>query len=267
VKVAVIVQARLGSTRLPGKVLLPLAGKPLLQRMLERVAAASTPFELVVATTTENQDQPIRDLCRDMGVRCFSGHPLDLLDRHYRAARECQADVVVKVPSDCPMIDPGVIDRVLGYYLAQPAEYDFVSNLHPASYPDGNDVEVIPFSVLASAWGEAMRPLEREHTTPFIWDQPGRFRIGNVRWETGLDFSATHRWTIDYQEDYALLAWVFEELWSEARPVFRITEIINLLAAKPEIAETNARYAGMTWTSLRAGELRTGGRMPSGGVA
>jgi spore coat polysaccharide biosynthesis protein SpsF len=259
VKIAAIVQARLGSTRLPGKVLLPLAGKPLLQRMLERVLGSSTPFELLVATTTEVQDQPVRDLCREMGVRCYSGHPHDLLDRHYRAARESRADVVVKIPSDCPMIDPAVIDRVLGFFLARNAEFDYVSNLHPPSYPDGNDVEVMPFSTLACAWSEASRPLEREHTTPFIWDQPGRFRIGNVTWETGLDFSESHRWTIDYQEDYALLSWVYDELWSASHPLFSMHEIINLLATKPEIAEVNARYAGTSWYSLRAHELRTGG--------
>src|SRR5262249_13886715 len=101
VKTLVVVQARMGSTRLPGKVLLPLAGAPLLQRMLERIEAARTPFELTVATTTAAADDPIRQLCRRLGVRCYSGHPTDLLDRHYQAARELRADAVVKIPSDC----------------------------------------------------------------------------------------------------------------------------------------------------------------------
>jgi spore coat polysaccharide biosynthesis protein SpsF len=120
VKVLVVVQARTGSTRLPGKVLLPVAGAPLLVRMLERVCAASTPSEVVVATTTDAADQPVRELARQAGVRCVSGHPTDLLDRHYQAALECGlspaspgGDVVVKIPSDCPLIDPAVIDRVM----------------------------------------------------------------------------------------------------------------------------------------------------------
>ncbi|MBV8201295.1 MAG: glycosyltransferase family protein, partial [Acidobacteria bacterium] len=228
-KVLAVVQARTGSTRLPGKVLLPLAGAPLLLRMLERVQAARTPTEVVVATTTDAADQPVRELARQAGVRCVSGHPTDLLDRHYQAALACGlspapaagaggggGDVVVKIPSDCPLIDPAVIDRVIGCHLADPERFDFVSNLHPATYPDGNDVEVMPMAVLAAAWREAARPHEREHTTPFIWDQPGRFRLGNVRWETGRDLSMSHRFTIDYPEDYAFVSAVYDALYTAA---------------------------------------------------
>jgi len=256
-KILVVVQARRGSTRLPGKVLLPLAGRPLLQRMVERVMHASMPFDLVVATTRAPEDQAIRDLCGAIGVHCFSGHPLDLLDRHFNAARECGADVVVKIPSDCPLIDPAVIDRVLAFYVRHVGEFDYVSNLHPPTYPDGNDVEVVPFPVLDVAWREASRPLEREHTTPFIWDQPARFRIGNVMWEAGKDLSASHRWTIDYPEDYAFLSRVFDELYSPARPVFPIADILRLLVEKPDIAALNARYAGTSWMTCHANELRT----------
>ncbi len=171
--IVVVVQARTSSTRLPGKVLLPLAGRPLLERMLERVRAARTPFTLVVATTTNPGDQPIRDLCAGKNIICYCGHPTDLLDRHYRAARSLVPDAVVKIPSDCPLIDPAVIDRVLGFYVARHDEYDFVSNLHPPSWPDGNDVEVMSLAALEAAWKEARTPVEREHTTPFIWDPPG----------------------------------------------------------------------------------------------
>lgn len=259
-KILVVVQARRGSTRLPGKVLMPLAGKPLLERMLERVMAATTPFQLAVATTTEAHDQPVRDIAREVGVACFSGHPLDLLDRHYRAAREFRADVVVKIPSDCPLIDPAVIDRVLGCYLARSDDFDFVSNLHPPSYPDGNDVEVMPYPMLERAWSEASRPLEREHTTPFFWDQPERFRIGNVAWEDGRDLSASHRWTIDYPEDYAFISRVYEELWSPSRPIFALHDILHLLTMKPDIGRLNAGHAGRPWYASHASELRTAGR-------
>src|SRR5262245_37764269 len=115
-KIIVVVQARMSSTRLPGKVLMPLAKRPLLQRMLERVLAARTPSEIVVATTRDRADDIIETIAAETGVRCFRGHPTDLLDRHYAAGRECRADVVVKIPSDCPLIDPAVIDRVIGYY-------------------------------------------------------------------------------------------------------------------------------------------------------
>ena len=132
------------------------------------------------------------DVCRENKINFFRGHPLDLLDRHYKAALEYKADVVVKIPSDCPLICPDVIDNVLDYYIENKSKFDFVSNLHPATHPDGNDVEVIPVEILKAAWEEAKQDFEREHTTPFIWDHPERFRIGNVEWETGLDFSKSH---------------------------------------------------------------------------
>ncbi len=247
--IVVVVQARTSSTRLPGKVLLPLAGRPLLERMLQRVQAARTPFTLVVATTTNPGDQPIRDLCAEQGVICYCGHPTDLLDRHYRAARSLVPDAVVKIPSDCPLIDPAVIDRVLEFYVAHHEEYDFISNLHPPTYPDGNDVEVIPFGALETAWKDARSPVEREHTTPFIWSRPERFRLGNVEWETGLNYSASHRWTIDYAEDYLLINAIYNELYVPWRPVFTIEEILNLLRAKPELPLLNARFAGTYWYS------------------
>jgi spore coat polysaccharide biosynthesis protein SpsF len=253
----VIVQARTGSSRLPGKVLLPIAGKPLLQRMLERVRAVEIPFRLIVATTTHFSDNPVRKLCARLGVKCYSGHPTDLLDRHYQAAKLESADAVAKIPSDCPLIDPAIIDRVLGFFLQQSDRYDFVSNLHPATYPDGNDVEVMHFSALETAWREAKKPFEREHTTPFLWEQPQRFRIGNVTWETGLNYSMTHRWTIDYPEDYNFLKAVFEELWSEENPIFHLQDILSLLERRPEIAGLNACFAGVNWYRSHLHELKT----------
>jgi spore coat polysaccharide biosynthesis protein SpsF len=256
-KTLVVIQARTGSTRLPNKVLLPLAGSPLLQRMIQRVRAATCSFELVVATTTAPEDDAIRQLCREIDVECFSGHPTDLLDRHYRAAMAAKADVVVKIPSDCPLIDPAVIDRVLTDAEANRERYDYVSNLHPPTWPDGHDVEVIRMAAVETAWREAERDFEREHTTPFIWDNPERFRIGNVEWKTGLDYSMTHRWTIDYIEDYLFIESVYDELWSAARPMFSIQDVLNLLAARPGIAAINARYRGVNWYRHHLGELRT----------
>jgi len=254
---AIVIQARVGSSRLPGKVLLPLAGKPLLERMVERVLSISTTSEVVVATTWGVVDDPIRALCIRMGVRCYSGDPLDLLDRHFQAARMVGADRVAKIPSDCPLIDPAVIDRVLGFHLDFAREYDYVSNLHPATYPDGNDVEVMPVAILEIARREAGRPFEREHTTPYLWERPERFRIGNVLWDSGLDYSMSHRWTVDYDEDYRFVKRVYEELWSERRPVFSLGDILDLLRAKPEIGTINARYAGVNWYRNHLDELTT----------
>lgn len=255
-KVLVVVQARMGSSRLPGKVLLPLAGAPMLQRQLERIRAARTSFDLVVATTTADADQPIRDLCDRLGISCFSGHPTDLLDRHYQAARLTGAEAVVKIPSDCPLIDPAIIDRVLRRFLEAPEPLDYASNLHRATYPDGNDVEIMSMAALRAAWSEARLPHEREHTTPFIWDRPERFRIANVGSDAGLDLSMTLRLTVDYPADYALVSAIFEALWREDR-VFGLDEILNLLARRPSLRLLNQRYNGVNWYRHHLKELRT----------
>ncbi len=256
-KTLVVIQARTGSTRLPDKVRLPLAGAPLLQRMIERVAAAKTPFSVTVATTTSPADDPIVDIARAAGVDCFRGHPTDLLDRHYHAALAARADVVVKIPSDCPLIDPRVIDRVLGFFHEQPDAHDFVSNLHPPTYPDGNDVEVMTMDALEQAFREADRPFEREHTTPFLWERPERFRLGSVVWEKGRDYSMIHRFTIDYPADYAFIRAVYDKLWTAARPIFPLEDILALLVARPDIFALNHEYAGVNWYRHHLDELRT----------
>jgi spore coat polysaccharide biosynthesis protein SpsF len=254
-KITVVIQARTGSTRLPGKVLLPVAGAPLLQRMIERVCAARTPSEVVIATTELAIDDPICDVARAAGVACVRGHATDCLDRHVAAARATSADAVVKIPSDCPLIDPATIDRVLRSYVEE-ADVDYVSNLHPPTWPDGFDVEVMTRGALETAWREATRPLDREHTTPFLWDNPERFLTRNVLWETGLDYSASHRLTLDYAEDYAVIRGVYDELWSADRH-FTLAEIVALLAARPALRAHNAMHLGTSWYRKHASELKT----------
>lgn len=257
--VLILVQARTGSTRLPGKVLMDLGGRPLLARMLERLDRAREPSGVVVATTIDAADDPIASLCDELDVPVFRGHPTDLLDRHYRAAVAFGATNIAKIPSDCPLIDPAVVDRVLGRFAH--GDCDYVSNLHPATYPDGNDVEVMSMEVLRTAWREARLPMEREHTTPFLWERPDRFRLANVLSGSTdgrpfRDCSMTHRWTLDYPEDYALIRRVFEELYP-ADPGFGITEICDLLDARPEIAAINAGYAGVNWYRHHLDQLKT----------
>ncbi len=252
----VVIQARVSSTRLPGKVLLPVHGKPMLERQIERILSANAQFELCVATTTSARDEPIRELCRKLSVRVFDGHPTDLLDRHYRIGVAYGADAIVKVPSDCPLIDPAALDRVLELYQRETGSWDFVTNLCPPTWPDGNDVELMTADALQVAFLEASRAFEREHTTPFIWERPERFRIANVRWATGLDFSKSHRFTVDYPEDYAFVSRVYEELCSPARPVFSLPEILELLENVPEIGGLNARYRGQSWHLGHVAELQ-----------
>lgn len=224
--------------------------------MHQRVMASKTAKEIVIATTTDSADDNVEILCRENNLNCYRGHPHDLLDRHYKAGLEYNADVIVKIPSDCPLICPDVIDRVINFYVDNSDKYDFVSNLHPATYPDGNDVEVIPAGILKQANDEALKDFEREHTTPFIWERPDRFRIGNIEWETSLNFSMTHRFTIDYEEDYEFIKRVYDELYNE-KEVFRLCDIMQLLDRKPEIKKINEMHAGVNWYRNHAGELRT----------
>jgi spore coat polysaccharide biosynthesis protein SpsF len=246
----------MGSSRLPGKVLLPLAGNPLLLRLYERVASSKYVGEIVIAVTEDDSDNELAVLCQKNNLNFFRGSSVDLLDRHYKTVKKYNADAVVKIPSDCPLIDSDIIDKVILYYINNSDKFDFVSNLHPASYPDGNDVEIMSFDALERAWINAKKNFEREHTTPFIWENPDKFRIGNVLWETGLDYSMTHRFTIDYKEDYEFIKRVYDELYHKnAR--FGLNDILSLLKEKPEIKKINEMYAGVNWYRNHLNELKT----------
>lgn len=254
INIVTIVQARTGSSRLPKKVLMSVCGEPLLIRMLERVQASSLAGTIVVATSVNKEDDIIESLCKEHDIHCFRGHPTDLLERHYLAAKEYNADAVVKIPSDCPLIDPRIIDKVLRFYTDNHTSFDYAGNLHPATYPDGNDVEVMSFPALENAYQNATRQLEREHTTPYLWENPDKFRLANVEWSSGEDYSATHRWTIDYEEDYVFIRTVYEELYNKKRN-FSMYDILNLLEEKPYLTDINKKYSGSYWYDNHLEEL------------
>jgi len=254
--IVIVVQARTGSSRLPGKIMLPLSGEPLLVRMMERVMASKVATNFVVATSTDEEDNEVEDLCVDYGYNFFRGDPENLLDRHYKAGLAHNAHIVVKIPSDCPLIDPKVIDKILTHFLDNRDKFDFVSNLHPATYPDGNDVEVMPMNVLKVACENALLNMELEHTTPYIWERPDEFRIGNVEWETGLDYSMSHRFTIDYREDYEFIKAVYDELYEDNK-IFGLDDILKLLDEKPEIMDLNKKYVGVNWYRDHLEDLNT----------
>lgn len=250
-----IIQARTGSSRLPGKVLLPILNRPLLLRMIDRVKNSKLE-NIIIATSKSPADDIIERLCDQEEIVVYRGSNEDLLDRHYKAALPYHPDAVVKIPSDCPLIDPNVINRVLKYYLDYHYIFDYVSNLHPGSYPDGNDVEIMSFKALSKAWDSASKSYEREHTTPYFWENPDIFQIGNITWETGMDYSMTHRFTIDYEEDYIFIKKVYEELYP-ANPMFSLEDILLLLKRKPEIFNINKKFAGINWYRYHLNELKT----------
>lgn len=254
-KIVTIIQARRGSSRMPDKVFKQVLGEPVLLKMVERVNRATLVGDVIIATTTEPIDDEIVNLCSSQELQCFRGHSTDLLDRHYQAAKLFKADAVVKIPSDCPLIDPDIIDSVLHYYISHSAEFDYVSNLHPASWPDGNDVEIMSIQTLERAWHEANRDFEREHTTPYIWENPKTFSIGSVIWNSGKDYSTTHRWTLDYPEDFEFINRVYEELYPQNKK-FGLYDILNLLELKPEIAAINKKHSGEYWYKNHMDDLK-----------
>jgi spore coat polysaccharide biosynthesis protein SpsF len=238
-----VLQARMSSTRLPGKVLLRTCGKPLLQHQIERVKRARGIDALVVATSTDASDDALQALCDSLGVACHRGSLEDVLDRFVGAARPFAPAFVVRLTGDCPLTDPQVIDRVIA--AAQEPGVDYASNaLHP-TFPDGLDVECMRFEVLVQAALEAKKPSEREHVTPFIHTQPQRFGLRDVK--NDVDLSAL-RWTVDEPADFVFVSQVFEHLYP-SRPSFGMDDVLAFERAHPEIArlnralERNAGYA------------------------
>ncbi len=254
--IVVVCQARMGSTRFPNKVLLPLAGAPLLQRFVERVSNARHAHTVVVATTMRSEDGAIMGLADSLGYNWYRGHTTDLLDRTYHAALTHDADVVVKIPSDCPMIDPDIIDLVIERFLERYPNIDYVSNLHPATWPDGNDVEVMSMQALQKAYVSAKAPHEREHTTPWLWDGNEDIRCGNVLNPNGRDDSMSFRWTLDYPDDYKLIRSLYDALYVQ-NPEFSYAEIMEYIDAHPDVLNINAHLCGVNWYRHHLGVLKT----------
>ncbi len=236
IKTVIIVQARMTSTRLPGKVMKEVLGKPLLEYQIERLRQVRLADELVIATTTNDTDQPIVELCERLGVAYYRGSEEDVLSRYYEAATKFGADVVVRVTSDCPLIDPGVMDEVISLYINNQGKYDYVSNTLERTYPRGLDTEVFSMTALGKAYKEARKQPEREHVTLLMYRRPKQFQLANFR--SSVDYSH-HRWTVDTPEDFEFINLILQELY----PVnnrFTWLDVLNLLDQNPEWKEINA---------------------------
>ncbi len=256
-KTLFLITAEMETPPLPGKALFTLAGAPLLERVVQRVLSASADFQLVVLTTSAPENEAILELCRRIDVKCAAGQPGDTLDRVFTVACDEHADNVGLVSLSSPLIDPAIIDAIVQLDAAKEGAYDYVSNLHPASYPAGNDAELLSIASIETAWKEARRPFQRIYVTPYCWDNPERFRIGNVAMPGGTDFSMSHRWCLEFPDDYRLVRAVFDELWTVRRPVFPLQEILGLTRARPELLTINAHLAGVNWYRHHLNELKT----------
>jgi spore coat polysaccharide biosynthesis protein SpsF len=250
-----VLQARMKSSRLPGKVMLPVLGRPLLSLIIERLRRCRTVRSIVVATSLNPADDVIATLCESERVGVFRGSEDDVLDRLYQCARHAEMDSLARFSADNPLIDPWVADRVIRLFLDRPAEFDFVSNNHPPTWPDGLEVEVLRFAALERAWREAGEPFQREHGSPYIWDQPELFRLGNVSLEND-DLYRRMRWTLDTPEDYEFIKCVYEDLYV-SNPAFAMADVLALLERKPEIYQINAHRGGEVWYRQHMEKLRT----------
>jgi len=246
-----ILQARVSSTRLPGKVLKPILGEPMLFRQIERLRRCRGFDGLVVATSTDASDAPLAAACEGWGVACHRGSLEDVLGRFVAAASPYQPDIVVRLTGDCPLADPEVIDAVIRYF--RQGDYDYASNIDPPTFPDGLDVEVMRYSCLAQAHREATLPSQREHVTPFIRANAERFRSGCYIADTDL---SNLRWSVDEPDDFAFVKAVFEMLYP-AKPAFTTADVLRLLAGNGHLASINsaiARNEGLKKSLLKDAE-------------
>jgi spore coat polysaccharide biosynthesis protein SpsF len=264
-----IVQARMNATRLPGKVLLDIAGQPMLVRVVERARRAVFLDDILVATTTDHADDAIETLCQERSYSYFRGSRQDVLDRYYQAACQAQAQVVVRLTADCPLIDPGIIDSVLKEFFGRtPSQlvgiedlpFDFAANRLPPpwkrTYPIGLDVEVCSIQALARAWREADQPHQREHVMPYLYEQEGRFRVLVI--DHDPDYGSL-RWTVDTPEDLALVREVYAHF--QGRDDFSWLQVLELFEQHPDLALINA---GVRPKSVQEVDARQADARPAG---
>jgi len=261
-RVIAIIQGRMTSSRLPGKILADLAGQPMLQRVFLRTSRAATVTETIFATTTDPSDDPVGEYCDFSGIPHTRGSLYDVLDRYYQTAEQAKAEVVVRVTADCPVIDPTLIDAVVNILIED--ENDFACNRLPLpwhrTYPIGLDVEACTFDVLEKAWKQAKEPQHREHAMPFIYEgvelttvnrqlqtglSPRGFKIALLHHTT--DFG-NYRWTVDTREDLEFMRQVYARF--DGRDDFSWKEVLELVHSEPELMKINAAVQHRTLKDL-----------------
>ncbi len=233
VNVTAIIQARMGSTRLPGKVLTDLNGQPVLSRVVDRVRRASSVRRVVVATTSSATDEPLVSECRRIGVPCFRGSERDVLDRYFQATGHFGCEAVLRITADCPLIDPELIDELIAAFTQQ--QPDFACNVAPRAYPRGLDAEVFTAEALQRAWELARAPHQREHVTAIFYERRDLFRMISMRGD--CDYSH-YRWTLDTADDLRLIRAIYEHFAGVRE--FGWRDVIALMQQRPELEHMNA---------------------------
>ena len=236
IKNGAIDQASMGSTRLPGKVLRHILGKPMMWYLVECLKKSQFINEIIIATTAEEADNSIIALAQRCKVKSFSGSEEDVLDRFFQASKRNKLKVIVRICSDCPLLTTEVIDKVIKYYLDHKEDLDYVSNFLKPSYPLGLGVEVFSTETLERCWAEAKEPYQREHVTAYIYEHPNLFRLGNVRYNRDLSHL---RLTVDTKEDLRFVREVYLRLYKDGRH-FSMGDILNLFKKEPKLLKINS---------------------------
>ena len=232
----IIVQARMTSTRLPGKVMKIVCGKPLLEHLINRLKRVKCADQIVIATTVNETEDIIVELCKKLDISYYRGSEEDVLGRYYEAAVEYGGDVIIRITSDCPVIDPEVVDYLISFFTNNIEKYDFVSNTLERSYPRGMDAEIVSFKALKEAHFNAYDPFDREHVSLFIRNRPTQYRRHNIKYSSDL---SRYRLTVDTSEDMELIRRIFESLYVE-NPEFSMKDILSKMAANPDWIKINS---------------------------
>lgn len=228
-----IIQARAGSSRLPGKVLKEVQGKTLLEHMIERVRAFKKAHKVIVATTQNPKDDAVADIANQLKTDYYRGSEENVLSRFYDAAKKFKATNIIRITADCPLIDPVIADKMFDHFLKD--QLDYLSNTLKPTFPDGLDVEIFTFGALETAFQNAVKPSEREHVTPYIWGNPQIFRLGHFSNPEDLSHL---RWTVDTETDLEFIREIYKQLYQPGR-LFLMGDILQLLAKDPALAKIN----------------------------
>lgn len=245
-KAVAIVQARMGSTRLPNKVMKPIDGVPMIEVLLARLARAKEVNEIVVATSVDSRNQPLTDHVRALGYKCYCGSENDVLDRYLQAAKSAKADVVVRITGDCPLVDPALVDEAIRQFKA--CHVDYFSNISPPTFPDGLDIEVFTLAALERAALETSRPYDHEHVTPYLRES-GQFKQAGLK--NGEDLSGL-RWTVDEPADYGVVAEVFAHFAPDIH--FNWQQVLQLQRSHPEIFNANQNLTRNEGATMGTGQ-------------
>ena len=235
--VVVFIQARMGSSRLPGKVMTDINGEPMLWHVVSRLKQCPLISEVVVVTTTDSKDDAIEQFCQQKKIFYFRGSEEDVLDRYYQAALAHKADVVVRITSDCPLIDPIITEKVIRAYLNNSAVLSGASNVVERTFPRGLDTEVFSFAALEKVWQMAQKPYEREHVTVFMYEHPELFKIISV---THKENFSHLRWTVDELDDLRLVKEIYRIMKENGQERFGFQDVMALLKKNPELNDINS---------------------------